>query len=527
MKSPIWKWGFPEHQVEEKTFQNFKSKIFEKWKINTKDQRNSILFPLIPEISDKQKDTIRDIFAHISIKRISFQNDKRIYYSLSRYWAKSKSIANDIKIAELILFPIQAKEIQDILTQAQKFDISIRTFNQWEENPIEQFPKNKTLGIVNVELMHKIIHFEPELFQATVQVGMKSNALQKFLQDQGWDLDINIKGYEHLNVLELIENHFHIQTSIENIQLHTPKGILIATQNNGYLQQYFNDNTLGIPSEVTIKIQPKAKYFRKIEAQLKDLNDIAKLIEQLKLNNIIFNNLYASNSINNSIINISESYKLQDELPKDFINSFIKKSEDILFKDEIERPIFLCIEFQEYHHSISSLLLKVKDIILQLEGKLITTHLKDKLDEWQTNYPYIENEAEENSIDCLHYTSIIPLNKIEDYHQAIQKKLEKNNFYPSNKTEYFILFSQSNCSLVQIDFYFFASAQHRKTENSLIEISRYFEKLLLSSKSIFDQAEKNLTINEELSNNIKKLTDPKGVLISKSSVLTSNYPKKN
>jgi hypothetical protein len=65
------------------------------------------------------------------------------------------------------------------------------------------------------------------------------------------------------------------------------------------------------------------------------------------------------------------------------------------------------------------------------------------------------------------------------------------------------------------------------TENSLIEISRYFEKLLPSSKTIFDQAEKNLTINEELSNNIKKLTDPKGVLVSKSSVLSSNYPKKN
>jgi hypothetical protein len=81
--------------------------------------------------------------------------------------------------------------------------------------------------------------------------------------------------------------------------------------------------------------------------------------------------------------------------------------------------------------------------------------------------------------------------------------------------------------LVQIDFYFFASAQHRKNKDSFIEIAKYFEKLLPSSKTIFDQAEKNLTINEELWNNIKKLTDPKGVLISKSSVLPSNYPKKN
>lgn len=527
MKSPIWKWGFPEHQLAEKSFQNFKLKLFGKWNIELNDQHPLRSFPLIPEMSDKQKDSIRDIFAHISIKRISFQNDKRIYYSLSRYWTKSKTINHQVKIADVVLFPIQGKEIQDILTQAQQFDISIRTFNQWNESPEFQFPKNKILGIVNVELMQKVIHFEPHLFQITVQVGMKVQTLQKFLQDQNWNLEIDIKGQEQLNILELLQNHFQIQSSVQQIQLHTPKGILIATQNNGYIQQYFNDFTLGIPSEITLKIQAKANYSRKIEAQIKDINSIVILIDQLKLNNILFNNLYAFNSINNSIVDLSNPYKTLEEQPKDFINAFIKKSEEILFKDEIERPIYICIEFQEYQFSISSLLLKVKDIILQLDGKLITIYLQERIEEWKTNYPYFENEAEENLIDCLHFSSLIPLKKMEDYDHAIQKKLEKNNFYPFKKTEYFILFSHPTSSLVQIDFYLFTSAHHRKNEDSFIQISKFFEKLLPSTKITFDQYEKSSTINEELSNNTKKLIDPKGVLSSKNSILHSNYPKKN
>ena len=55
MKSSIWKWNFPEHQLTEKSFQNFKINIFEKLKIESTNQNIYTSFPLIPEISNFHK----------------------------------------------------------------------------------------------------------------------------------------------------------------------------------------------------------------------------------------------------------------------------------------------------------------------------------------------------------------------------------------------------------------------------------------------------------------------------------------
>lgn len=527
MKLPIWKWGFPEHQLMEKPFQNFKTKIFEKWKIETTDQNKQLSFPLIPEISDKQKDSIRDIFAHIAIKRISFQNEKRIYYSLGRYWAKWKKIEPEIKIAEVILFPIQAKEIQDILSQAQQFDIAIRAFNQWQEKPLMNFPKNKFLGMIHFELMHKILRFEPDFFHITVQPGVKIQVLQKFLKEQGWELDIDIIGQEHLNIFELLHNHSRIASSVLQLEIHTPAGLLLATKNNGYIQHYFSDLTLGIPSEITLKIQPLAKYTRKIEAQLKDIHHLTRLIEQINLNNIVFNKLYAFDYSNNSLVDALYLYKVQDEQPIDFFNNFIKKSEEILFKDETERPIFIAIEFQEYQFSISSLLLKVKDLILQLDGKFISYNLIENLNQWRKNYPYFDSDAEENKIDSLHFYTLVPLDKMEDFQKSVRKKLEKNNFYPSKKSDDLLLFTHLPSSLIQVDFYFFGTASSRKTEDAFSKMSDYFNELFHSDKQMNYQHDKALNINDEIWNSIKKLTDPKNILNNIGLSTIPNSPKKN
>ncbi|HUH75484.1 MAG TPA: FAD-binding protein [Chitinophagales bacterium] len=527
MKSPIWKWGFPEHQQQEKFFKNFKTKIFEKWQTEPTTQRPISAFPLPAEISDKQKDSLRDIFAHIAIKRISFQNEKRVYYSLGRNWTKWKDLSSEIKIADVVLFPIQAKEIQDILSQAQQFDISIRTFNQWLKDPEMFIPKSKTLAIIHLEFMSKIIRFEPELFQINVQPGVKALELQKYLKEQGWELEFDIIGQEHLNALELLQSNHRIEPSIVQLEIHTPSGGISATPNNGLIQQYFNDFTLGIPSEIVLRIQPKSKYTRKIEAQLKDLHDVTKLIELLRHNNITYSNLYSFNYSKNSLVNILDWYKIPEEQPIDFINTFIKKSEEILFKDETKRPIFIALEFQEYHFSISSLLLKVKDLIQQIDGKLISYNLKDRLDQWRKNYPYLENEAEENQIDCLHLSSLIPLDKIEDYQKAIRKQLEKKLFYPAKYSDDLLLFTHLPSSLLQIDYYFFGSTQHRKNQDSFLKLSDYFKELIDTKKNHAYHPEKSSTLNQEIWSSIKKLTDPKHILSNRNMSSSSNFPKKN
>lgn len=527
MKSVFWKWGFPEHQIFEKSLESFKLQLFERWKIDAVHPKQTRIFSLIPEISDKQKDFIRDVFAHLSIKRVSFQNDKRVYFSLSKLWTKHSLLENETKIADVILYPIQAKEIQDILTQAQQFDISIRTFNQWNEDPIAPFPKNKILGIVNVELMHKVLKFEPNQFQVSIQVGTKLQDLQKYLKEEAWELPFEIYGQEQLNLLEVLQNHEIVQAFIRQIQLHTPTGILIANSKNGFLQQYLEDYTLGIPSEIILKIQPKPKYLRTIEAQLKDYHSFDTLLQHIEHNKIVINSINIINSSSNTIANTLDFFKKPEESSKDIINTFIKKSEEILFKDEIERPIYISLEFEEYHYSISSLLLKVKDLVQQVEGKVISLYLKNKIDDWKTSFPYFENDTAEHQIDCFHYSTLIPTDKMEDYETAILKKLEKNNFYSSKKSDSFIFFSSPSSKVVELHFYFFASTQHRKSEDSFILISEYFQKLLSSGKVEFHQQEKTASINDNLKNSIKNLLDPKGVLSIKNPSPSTFFTKKN
>lgn len=506
MKPPLRKWGYPEHQLSESQWSSLKKRISDQWKPGA----TALVSPAIPvsEINNKQKDIIRDIFANITTKRISFRNDKRYYYSTGINDTSWSHIDEEIKIADAVIMPVNSKEIQDILQQAQQHDISIQAFTRKNTFPRISFPKNKLYCIISLEQMQKIIRFTPEQYQITVQSGITIHLLQKYLSEHGWHLPYEYSGTEHLSIFELLQSETLILPHVVNARIHTPEGEINLSDNDSLKSLFLSiRQTLGIHSEVTFRICPLPKYFRQADAQIPDLRSAVQIIRQLKNSGIAFDQIRISDVQPDVLFSIAEKHSNSNE-SKDFLQSLLKKSEEILFKDETIRPVSLSLVFYENQYNRSSALIKAKEIIHQNNGKTVSEDIYSTLKEWTTNYPYFEDEAEENHLDAFHLSTRIPFEKMEEYDREIRKKLQKATYYTGNRMDYHIQFSKFDFPTIQIDFYFMASKKHRKQADSFLRLQQYFKEYLQPAYT----NPSDHTFSEELSQLLQNRIDPKGVL---------------
>src|SRR5690606_5402816 len=121
----------------------------------------------------------------------------------------------------------------------------------------------------------------------------------------------------------------------------------------------------------TFRIYPLPKYFRQADAQIPDLRSAVQIIRQLKNSGIAFDQIRISDVQPDVLFSIAEKRSNSNE-SKDFLQSLLKKSEEILFKDETIRPVSLSLVFYENQYNRSSALIKAKEIIHQNNGKTVS-----------------------------------------------------------------------------------------------------------------------------------------------------------
>ncbi len=518
MKVPLKRWGYPENPLAEKQWDLLRLRLFEQWKLSKTSV--SPVFVQVPEISNKQKDFIRDIFANITTKRILFQNDKRHFYSVGKNGIGWSEMAGEIKIADAVILPINAREIQDVLQQAQLHDISIQVATEKNIFPHVSFPKNKLYCIISLELMQKVIRFEPEKYTITVQSGMTLLQLQTFLAEQGRELPVKNLGQEQKSVFELLQNDSQLRSVVSGITTHTPGGVIPTVKNDALFSYFLHTTSKSILSEITFKINPLPKYIRRIDAQLTDLETAAQIIAQLHNQGISFNEIRIGDLEPNLLLPDHPVEKSKEH--NDFLNSFLKKSEEILFKDETVRDIAVSLCFNEYQSSRSSALLKTKEIIHQNNGKATSVHLLHPAEEWIQLFPYFEIFSEENPIDTFHFSSKIHFERMDKFSREIRKKLDKSIYYPTSKLEYLIQFSKFDFPEIQIDLYILASQKHRKQDDAHLKLMHFFKEYLQPVNT----SSTDTLLNEELIQLLKSKIDSKGIMSTKYDPKTGNNNSK-
>ncbi|MCO5230383.1 MAG: FAD-binding protein [Chitinophagales bacterium] len=506
-KIPNWKWG----DKNEKTFEHQSQQLIDRlcsyWNIPIHQLK---LLPSLPlsEISDKQKKTLQDIFANMPYKRIFFQYETRLKYSVGRNFIKWENQLSDIKLADFVLHPINANEIQQILVQAQQNDIEIQCFSKESIQPIFKSTNNKMYAVISLEEMNRIIHLDKRNKQISLQNGIKVINVQKYLNDNGYELKYDIRGYEYLNIAELIKLQPLFKSSITQLNIATSIGLISANKENGLLDLFLQKSTLGIPYEITLSVRPLAKSTRRIDAWFPHLKSVENFLLALQQNHI-----HQSKTLiycNKSKQIFKEKLVEQNEPASDFFNTLLRKPEEIFFKDDTPRPIALSLEFNEYQYSISSILIRAKEILQENQGKIELQNLSQDIESLSEEYPYYQDNLTGYGIDCFHLSANIPFDKIDDYQKEINKKLDKPLFYKNNAVEYHVQFSEYHFPNIKIDLYFFASKNNRKSFDAFGKTYTYFQEFF---KQIPQSSTNELFATEKLINIFGSQLDAKKVII--------------
>lgn len=480
MNISLANWDYPENHKAEKQWSQLKEHWTQQWKLNTKPTSTKAV--AVPEIHNRQKEVIKDIFANIPDKRISFQKSKRYQHTLGKNNHFIDSEIKNLKIADAVITPINTNEIQDILEQAKHHDVEIRLSLQNNFQASTSSTKQKLFCIINLKLMRKVIQFNPDRYQLTVQSGISLQQIQDYLTTQGWELPFQLIGQEHVSLAEIVKNNHQLYPHIVGALINTPYGSIAITEEDDTFKSLFlkKNRSYTIPSEITLSIHPIPKYIRKVNALLPHLNAASEILKELKNNDVYFKSIMIAPIQNAEFLpDIQLSNKSKES--KHFLNQIIKKSEDILAKEKVEteRNIAISLSFNEYEFSKTSLLLNTKDIIRKHQGKIYPENVCKDFQDWAIHFPYYTQWANSFNIDTYHFTAKIPSDKMGAHHQVISSKLSKNSFYSKNALDFVIYFSESNYPSVEINLYIIAAANHRKRATSPTELQVYFKEFLL------------------------------------------------
>ncbi len=519
MRRVLENWRIPENEFALKFWDGLYKNWEERWGKGKNIEKRKVIE--IPEISEKQKEEIRNVFANITQKRISFSNSKRLLHITGLYAYEFE--LEKIKIPDAVIYPLNGNEIQDILIQAKgnKTGIRLSEMSSAKKRMPDGYHQS---AIISLELMQKIIRFEPETYSVTVQTGIQLYALQKFLSESGWQLPVKITGRSYQTMHEVLNHSTILHPYLLKGTVHTFGGeIQFSEEDSRFKSLFLNPKeTNGIFSEITLTVTPKPKHVRNITALLPNLKSAADIINQLKYNQIEFHSCFIADTENLKF--------LLRELPEKNINKAgnlfltLMKNPEELFKeqDEQAKSVVFSIDFNEYQHSTTSLLIHAKDLIQQNSGEILTGKITDTLEKWSDWYAYTAVHAKDLQLDTYHYSVRVPYRKMEDYRKVIHNKLGKNSFYAKNKKDFVLHFSEYNYPYIQLNLYIIASSVHRKKPDTPKALTDFFEELFMlknSSAPASDFNHKLLEVVKKEISNSEYLTEKSKTKTILSSVL--------
>lgn len=453
----------------------------------------------VQDLTNKQKEFFRDIFANIPAKRILFLPEKRWFYSQdSSFSEKLEHI-----IPDAIILPINAQEIQEVLTIAQDNEIKISSILDSVSSKNLLTNKIKGYCSISLELLQKVLKFSPELEQITVQSGVKISYIAQYLKEQGWELNAAFKGEKNKTVHEWIFNNRLSIESVKKAVIHAPSGT-IAVQKGEALWSYLLDENknIGICSEFTLQIRPLSKYIRKVDAIFKDLKSCEIALQRIRGNGIFIRGIH--------IIHLHEKSWFQHfeikgiEPANDLLSSFFKRKVANDTQDEKDWNFRVYIELEEYHYNISAVIVKLKEILHESGAKLSSQEiLADILEEGTS----ILRNVQKYELDGFHLQNWVSLHQFVAVFSELKKQLEKTIYYSANKSSYQMILSGDNSSSIRLDVYFLASKKHRKSDDALKNLYDILNEIL-------DQRRTKSTLHQDIFNLIQQKLDPKSTMLS-------------
>src|SRR4051812_39324867 len=188
-----WKWGDPNEVKHINDYPKLKVLLEERWKTHLRED----FFPPkkfnLPPLPEKKKEQIRDIFASVYPKKISFNEDERLAVSLGKsYFDVLKIFKGEGFVSpDMVISPTTHEDIQYILTQASDNNVQIIPYGGGS-NVVGALSLDANRAEIKCTLdlrkYKRLLKIDEEHLTATFESGIFGPELEKILNNKGYTL---------------------------------------------------------------------------------------------------------------------------------------------------------------------------------------------------------------------------------------------------------------------------------------------------------------------------------------------------
>ena len=453
MQRDWWKWGDSKEIKHITDYPKLKIQLEERWKTNLRED----FFPPkkfeLPVLTEKKKNTIKDIFATISPKKVSFSDDDRLYVSLGKSYYDVIRIfdGKGFVSPDVVITPSSHDEIQYILTKASEYNVHIIPYGGGTnvvgalsmDNIVDRTEIKCTLDLRKYK---RLLHLDTENLLATFEAGILGPELERILNDKGYTLGHFPQSFEYSTLGGWVETRGAGQEStyygkmedlVERIKVATPVGTL---ESNSYSHDasgvnvlpFFigSEGTLGVVTEVTVKIKKIPKNYRWVVALFPDFEQGTNYMKEL-----------AQAGVKPSVVRLSDANETNlfskmaasHEQPG-WVNDLKKEAQKLILQwKNLSAPCVLIMRFPQTAISISSQIIFAKDLVAKHKGMIAPATIGDKWAESRFKLPYLRDTLVEHSIYIDTMETLVQWKDTQKLHQALTKELSKSAAF--NKTK--------------------------------------------------------------------------------------------
>jgi alkyldihydroxyacetonephosphate synthase len=448
-----WKWGDHTQLKNIDDYPKMKAYLEDRWGITLKFDFTPPASMELPQIPEKKKEQIRDIFASIPTRKISFKNEDRLKFALGKSYYDVIRICKggNIDGPDAVITPVQHKDVEYILAQASEHNVAVIPFgggtNVVGALTLSSISSKYAHKIcINLSEMNKLIHLDETCMTATFQAGIFGPALEKILQEKGFTLGHFPQSFEYSSLGGWVvtrsagqeSTHYgKIEDLVEGLTIATPTGTIktphFTHEAAGInIMQLFvgSEGTLGVVTEVRVKIRKKPKTHRWVIGLLPDFESGKSALKEMIQQDIRPSVVRFSDFSETSMFSKLASATVEEGL----IGTLKKEAQKWLLKyKNLEQPNLMILRFEEMLSSTSALAVNAKNIIESKGGMLLGNTIGENWEHSRFALPYLRDTLVEHRIFIDTYETIVPWDQVVPLHDALIKELNRNAAFGKEK----------------------------------------------------------------------------------------------
>jgi alkyldihydroxyacetonephosphate synthase len=454
MNKDWWKWGNNNEFRHLSEYPKMKKMLEDRWEISLKEDFVPVKnFPVV-EISDKKKEEIKDIFATIPSKKLSFKAADRLSMAIGKSYFDALRVLkyDNIVLPDAILSPTTHDEVDYILLKASEHNVIITPFgggtNVVGSLTNDNLRNKSAIRItINLREMSKLIAINGAEMTATFQSGILGPVLEKALNEKGYTLGHFPQSFEYSTLGGWIVTRSAGQAStmygkiedlVESLKVATPAGT-IHTPNFTHdavginiMPLFFgSEGTLGIVTEATVKIKKIPRHKRWVCGLFPNFEAGADFFQEAIQNGVKPSVIRLSDANETALFSKLASEKSEEPT---FFENLKKEAQKVVLKwKNLDHPCLMMMCLEQFGPNTASQAVFTKSLIEKHGGMVAPEIIGKKWEEGRFKTPYMRDTMMEHRIFVDTMETYVPWENVKEMHAILGKELAKSKAFNKEK----------------------------------------------------------------------------------------------